>query len=97
MIPINDIFDFVIMAGLLTLAVLAAVARRRIFRANERVKIRPSDWLVLSDSPPNLRGSDSKAIPTAIIHAAQAVFGTSCARRAVQRQMRVPTKVTKQK
>ena len=54
MIPINDIFDFVIMAGLLTLAVLAAVARRRIFRANERVKIRPSDWLVLSDSPPSL-------------------------------------------
>jgi hypothetical protein len=68
MIPINDIFDFLIMAGVLTLAVLAAVARRRIFRSNERVKIRPSDWLVLS----------APAEP-------------------VQRQMRVPTKVTKQK
>jgi hypothetical protein len=42
MIPINDIFDFVIIAGVLTLAVLVAVARRRIFRSNERVKIRPS-------------------------------------------------------
>jgi hypothetical protein len=56
MIPINDIFDFLIMAGMLTLAVLAAVARRRIFRSNERVKIRPSDWLVLSDSSPSLCG-----------------------------------------
>ena len=27
MIPINDIFDFLIVAGVLTLAVLAAVAR----------------------------------------------------------------------
>jgi hypothetical protein len=68
MIPINDIFDFLIMAGVLTLAVLAAVARRRIFRSNERVKIRPSDWLVLSAPA-----------------------------ESVQRQMRVPTKVTKQK
>jgi hypothetical protein len=53
MIPINDIFDFVIIAGVLTLAVLVAVARRRIFRSNERVKIRPSGCFVLSDSPPN--------------------------------------------
>jgi hypothetical protein len=68
MIPINDIFDFLIMAGVLTLAVLAAVARRRIFRSSERVKNRPSDWLVLS-------------VPA----------------EPVQRQMRVPTKVTKQK
>lgn len=52
MIPINDIFDFLIVAGVLNLAVLAAVARRRIFLSNERVKIRPSDCFVLSDSRP---------------------------------------------
>ena len=55
MIPINDIFDFLIVAGVLTLAVLAAVARTRIFRSDEGVKIRPSDWLLFSDSPPSLR------------------------------------------
>jgi hypothetical protein len=55
MIPINDILDFLIVAGVLTLAVLAAVARTGIFRSNKRVKIRPSDWLVFSDSPPSLR------------------------------------------
>jgi nitrate reductase gamma subunit len=56
MIPINDIFDFLIVAGVLTLAVLAAVARRRIFRSNERARIYASDWLVTPDSPPTLRG-----------------------------------------
>lgn len=56
MIPINDIFDFLILAGVLILAVVAAVTRRRIFRYSERVKIRPSGCLVLSGSPPSLGG-----------------------------------------
>jgi hypothetical protein len=100
MIPINDIFDFLIMAGVLTLAVLAAVARRRIFRSNERVKIRPSDWLVLSDSPPSLHGVTPRRNqpPLSNIGAlGEPSLAYLTPAEPVQRQMRVPTKVTKQK
>jgi len=100
MIPINDIFDFLILAGLLTLAVLAAVARRRIFRSNERVKISPSDWLVLSDSSPSLGGVTPRRYQPPLsqhLRAAEAIFGTSCASRAGSTADESSTKVTKHK
>ena len=56
MIPIKDIFDFLVLAGVLTLAVLAALSGRRIFASNERVTIRPSHWLALLDSPRRVSG-----------------------------------------
>jgi len=62
MIPINDIFDLLVMVGVLTLAVVAAVARRGIFRRTERVKIRLSDCFAPSDSPPNIDRSCQCAV-----------------------------------
>ena len=99
MIPINDIFDFLIMAGMLTLAVLAAVARRRIFRSNERVKIRPSDWLVLSDSSPSLCGVAPTRYqsPLSNIGALREPSLARASRAGSTGDERVPTKVTKQK
>jgi hypothetical protein len=49
----HDILDLVAVTGLLALAALALVARRRIFRATDRIKIRAAAWSLLSDSAPN--------------------------------------------